>query len=180
MLRDHRVLLSCGHEITVLSEAFDPQKIEGHFGHHGLFDKVKSLTYPSNNKAGVLGSYTHLIHHLHGQKQALRHLKPPSNKAFDLVFSTQDAGYIPNISLPVIQWGYFPTTFPRHFRRSLPKAISRLPLQLHYEEKISRIGLVLAISQFSRWHFDKGGNAPASWFIHHVTWLSQGRNGISS
>ena len=156
-----RTLLSCGHEITVLSEAFDPQKVESHFGYDGLFDKVNLLSYPPNDKAPELGSCSHLIRHLRGQKHALRQIKHLRSRAFDLVLSTQDEGYIPDMNLSVIQWGYFPRSFPNYFPSSLPKTIRSLPLRLHYERKISRIGLVLAISRYSKWHFDKEWKRPS-------------------
>ncbi len=154
-------LLSCGHEITVLSETFDPRNIESYFGYEGLFNRVDLLLYPPNYKAGVLGSYAHLIQHLRGQKKAFKQNKHPRKQDFDLIFSTQDAGYIPDANLPVVQWGYFPRSFPNYFPNSLPKAIRSLPLRLHYKRRIERIGLVLAISQYSKSHFDSKWKRPS-------------------
>ncbi len=155
-------LLSGRHEMTILSESFDPHFIEKRFGFEGLFDRVNLLLYSSTAKAEGLGSYSHLLKHLRGQKGALKRAKSSSTKPFDIIFSTQDEGYIPDMNLPVVQWGYFPRTFPNYFPRALPKAIRILPLRLYYERKVSRIGLLLAISQYSKWHFDREWKRPSA------------------
>ncbi len=153
-----RTLLSCGHELTVLSEVFDPRHMERFFGYNGLFDRVNLLLYRSSEKAGQFGTTSHLIHHLRGQKHALKQLGHFHNRAFDLVFSSQDPGYIPDMNLPVIQWGYF----PRYFQRSLGGTIRAFPVRLHYQRKVSRIGLALAISQYSKWHLDREWKRPST------------------
>src|SRR5467141_812058 len=60
---------------------------------------------------------------------------------------------------PVIQWGYFPRTF--RYPKSLPRTIRSLPLRLHYHQQISRIGLVLAISQYSKTSLDREWKRPS-------------------
>ena len=159
-------LLSFGHEVTLLSEIFDTQRTERFFGYSGLFDRVIPLFYPSTRKVGSLGSSAHLIRHLRSQEHRLRELSNFQHHAFDLVFSTQDAGYIPDMKLPVIQWGYSPRFFlsPLHADspRALASAIRWLPLRLHYLRKVSRIGLVLAISQYSKTHLDEVWKRPSA------------------
>jgi glycosyltransferase involved in cell wall biosynthesis len=149
----------------MLSEVFDPAQVESFFGYEGLFDKVRLLLYPSRNNEGELGTTPHLIHHVRGQSRVLKGLRNSRNSGFDLVFSTQDAGYIPDLSLPVIQWGYFPRSFPRSLRCRSPRAFARtiryLPLRLYYDDKIARIGLVLAISQYSKGYLDKEWKRPS-------------------
>ena len=156
-----RTLLTCGNEVTVLSEVFDPQRIESFFGYDGLFGRVSLLLYPPNDKAAAYGTCSHLIHHLRGQKHAFKQ-KHLHSQAYDLVFSTQDAGYIPDMNLPVIQWGYFPRYFHHSFPRSLARTVRSLPVRLHYNRKVSRIGLVLAISQYSKLHLDREWKRPSA------------------
>src|SRR5712692_9153024 len=136
-----RALRSLGHRITVLSEAFDPQKTEFFFGYQGLFDMVHLSTYSPSNRDSPFGTPSHLIHHIRGQMRVLSRLNLSENRPFDLIFSTQDPGYVPDISVPVLQWGYF----PRYFPDFLPSSFLSLPLRTYYKRKISRIGLVLAI-----------------------------------
>jgi glycosyltransferase involved in cell wall biosynthesis len=160
-----RSLLACGHEVTVLSETFDPSKVETFFGYEGLFEKTTLALYPSMNRIGRLGAASHLIHHLRCQKRVLKQLGSGKQLPFKLIFSTQDAGYIPDVGLPVIQWGYFPRLFPKPFHGHSPcnlaRALRWLPLRLHYVQKISRIGLVLAISQYSKSHLDDEWKRPS-------------------
>jgi glycosyltransferase involved in cell wall biosynthesis len=159
-------LLAWGHQVTVLSETFDPSKIEAFFGHEGLFEKTTLALYPPMNRTKKLGTASHLMHHLRGQKRILRELGSGRELPFDLIFSTQDAGYIPDISLPVIQWGYFPRLFPKllqsHSPRVLVRGLRWFPLRLHYAGKISRIGLVLAISQYSKSYLDSEWKRPST------------------
>src|SRR5438105_3313067 len=160
-----RALLSIGHQVTMISEVFDPIQVESFFGYKGLFSRVKLLLYPSRKNVGELGTTSHLIHHLRGQSRVLKGLRNSANTRFDLVFSTQDAGYIADLNLPVIQWGYFPRSFPRSLRSHSPgdfaRTIRYLPLRMYYDRKISRIGLVLAISQYSKEYLDKEWKRPS-------------------
>jgi hypothetical protein len=102
-----RALKALGHELTVLSESFDPTKVEAFFGFEGLFEGVKLSLYPRSVGPNALGTYSHLIHHIRGQRMAFRRMKDLSD-SFDLLFSTQDAGYNPDTRIPVVQWGYMP------------------------------------------------------------------------
>jgi glycosyltransferase involved in cell wall biosynthesis len=161
-----RSLLNGGHEVTILSEAFDAAKVENYFGYNGLFDRVALSFYSATNRVGELGGISHLIHHLRGQDHALKKLEKSYRSSFDLVFSTQEPGYVPDMNKPVIQWGYFPRLFPKLSNsRSVgtaATAIRWLPLRLYYRRKISRIGLVLAISQFSKWYLDREWKRPST------------------
>ena len=156
-----RTLLTQGHTIALLSEAFDPRRIEEFFGYEKLFDKVDLFLYSPRKRSTPYGSTTHLIHHAKGQVQALNqsHFR---NQAWDLLFSTQDAGYIPDLELPVLQWGYFPKHIPSFFEIALPKAIRSFPVSRYYRNKIARIGLVLAISEYSKLHLDKEWKRPST------------------
>src|SRR6267143_1687925 len=98
-----RALLSMGHQVTLLSAAFDTQKIETFFGYEGLFEKVLQLFYSRSNEDSPLGTTSHLIHHVRGQRRALKSLRQGDEGPFDLVFSTQDPGYIPDLNVPVLQ-----------------------------------------------------------------------------
>jgi glycosyltransferase involved in cell wall biosynthesis len=158
-------LQSLGHQVTLLCETFEPSRIEAFFGFKGLFENTTLALYPAMNNMGKLGTAAHLIHHLRGQSRILKKIGSTHNPPFDLIFSTQDAGYIPDASLPVIQWGYFPRVFPKplecHSPRLLASAFRWLPLRFHYAHKISRIGLVLAISQYSKSYLDYEWKRPS-------------------
>ena len=148
-----------GHDVTVVSQAFQPEKLESFFGYEALFSRVKLLLYPPSAKDVRYGTATHLIHHLQYQKRAFKRLKH-RDQGFDFLFSTQDEGYVPDVNVPVIQWGYFPRYFPNFLPGSLAKATRALPLRLHYKRKVSRVGLVLAISQYAKTHLDKEWRRP--------------------
>jgi len=161
-----QALLSLGHEVTLLSEIFDTRRTERFFGYSRLFDKIIPMFYPSSKTMGSFGTSAHLIHHLRSQKHELEEIANSHPRPFDLIFSTQDPGYVPDMNLPVIQWGYSPRFFPKPFHadspRALASAIRWLPLRLHYLQKISRIGLVLAISQYSKTHLDEDWKRPSA------------------
>ncbi len=160
-----RALLSDGHEVTMLSETFDPERVEDFFGYPGLFRAVNLTLYPANSQVGELGTASHLIYHARGQGRTLRQLRGSRSPSFDLVFSTQDPGYLPDLALPTVQWGYFPRYFPKVSPGSSPRtivwALRSLPLCWYYQHKVSRIGLVLAISQFSQANLDKEWRRPS-------------------
>jgi len=153
-----RALVSMGHEVTLLSEAFNMERTEVFFGYGGLFERVDLSNYAPSNRDSPFGTSSHLIHHIRGQKRALNQLKHSDGRPFELVFSTQDPGYIPDLSVPVLQWGYF----PRYFPDSLPGSLFSLPLREYYRRKISRIGLVLAISQYSKSSLDLKWSRPST------------------
>lgn len=150
-----RALLSAGHDVTLLSEEFDSNIVESYFGYSSLFDRIQMLSYPKQSSSR-LGSYSHLISTSRIQKRMI------GQSSFDLVFSTQDPGYIPELKGPIVQWGYFPRQFPRFQGRSFAKAIRAFPMRLHYRTTISRIGLVLAISEYSKFHLDQEWGRPSS------------------
>ena len=156
-----RALLAGGHEITMLSGAFSMRRVEQFFGYEGLFDRVNLLLYPPANGPQILGSTTHIIQHLRGQRQRLKQLGELRHPPFDLQFSTQDPGYIPSIRLPIIQWGYFPKTFPMYPTNSILKVVRTWPLRTHYRRQVSRIGMVLAISKFSKAYLDMEWKHPS-------------------
>jgi len=143
-----RALINRGDEVTLFSGDFIADRLERFFGYEGLFRRISLKTYPADPR-DRFGTYKHLLHHVRAQKKLVS-----TDSDFDLVFSTQDAGYIPDISRPVFQWGYFPNTFP--------KGLYGWPLREHYSRKIMRIGLVLAISEYSKEHFDREWKIPTA------------------
>ena len=145
--------------MTILSSHFEPEKLEKFFGYRQLFSRANLILYKSIDKKDQFGTSAHLFRHLRGQRKAFKQHAHSHDLNFDLVFSTQDPGYIPTTTRPVIQWGYFPKTFS--FPKSLPRTIRSLPLRLHYEQQISRIGLVLAISRYSKKSLDREWKRPS-------------------
>lgn len=155
-----KALLSAGHDITLLSETFDYAAVESFFGYEGLFRRIRLLLYPKSRTPARLGSYSHLIHSLRNQDSTLRR-NGITWRDLDLAFSTQDPGYLPDVGVPVVQWGYFPRTFPRYPTRSFGRVVRYLPLEFHYARKVSRISLVLAISEYSKSNIDKQWKRPS-------------------
>jgi len=154
-----RALKSGGHDLTVISSNFEPGKVEKFFGYEQLFAGVNLWMYQSNDRKDQLGTSSHIFHHLRIQQRMLKQATGSLSPPYDLVFSTQDPGYLPAMRRPVIQWGYFPRTF--RYPKSLPRTIRSLPLRLHYHQQISRIGLVLAISQYSKTSLDREWKRPS-------------------
>ena len=143
-----RALINRGDRLTLLSGEFMADRLERFFGYEGLFRGISVKTYPAD-PGDRFGTYKHLLHHVKAQREFIS-----ADSDYDLVFSTQDAGYIPDISTPVIQWGYFPN--------SLPRGVYGWPLRVHYSRKIRRIGLILAISEYSKSHFDRAWKVPTA------------------
>ncbi len=143
-----RALINRGDEVTLFSGNFKAHHLERFFGYEGLFGRISLKTYQAD-PSDRFGTYKHLLHHAKAQRKLIS-----ADSDFDLVFSTQDAGYIPDISRPVFQWGYFPNIFPR--------GLYGWPLRVHYSRKIMRIGLVLAISEYSKAHFDREWEVPTT------------------
>jgi glycosyltransferase involved in cell wall biosynthesis len=156
-----KVLISLGYEISLLSETFDSKRVETFLGFDGLFAKVKLLTYSSGGNNMPLGSYSHIQSHIRGRASTLHKAEQDSKEIWDLIFSSQDPAYIPDLNLPVIQWGYFPQVFQTRLGRAMIRTIRDLPLRKYYQRKISRIGLVLAISEYSRINFDRQWRRPS-------------------
>ncbi len=154
-----RALLLRGHEVSLVSETFNPAKVESFFGFGGLFGRINLMLYKAMRNPTQLGSASHLIHHSRGQDLIFKRfgLRPHQ---YDLVFSTQDEGYFPDWNVPVAQWGYFPRSFPRFLPGSFARAVRNLPVRLYYKRKISRIGLLLAISEYSKAHFESQWGRP--------------------
>ena len=69
-------------------------------------------------------------------------------RRWNLVFSTQDAGYIPDLGLPVLQWGYFPKHIPSFFEIGLLKAIRSFPISRYYRNKMAIIPSYLGAKPF--------------------------------
>src|SRR5712691_10870530 len=113
-----RALISRGDDVTLLSGEFNVDRLERFFGYEGLFGDISVKTYPADS-GERFGTYTHLLHHLKAQRKIIS-----ADSDYDLVFSTQDAGYLPDISRPVFQWGYFPNVFPR--------GVYGWPLRMYY------------------------------------------------
>jgi len=143
-----RALINRGDEVALFSGDFMADRLERFFGYEDLFGRISIKTYPAN-PSDRFGTYKHLLHHVKAQTKLIS-----ADPDFDLVFSTQDAGYIPDISRPVFQWGYFPNVFPR--------GLYGWPLRVHYSRKIMRISLVLAISEYSKAHFDREWEVPTT------------------
>jgi|SRR2546426_2942862 len=154
-----RALQFGGHDLTVLSSNFEPEKLEKFFGYGQLFASVNLMLYKSIDGSDQFGTSTHLLRHLRGQRKVLQQATHSYDPNFDLIFSTQDPGYLPAMRRPVIQWGYFPKTFS--YPTSVPRTIRSLPLRLHYQQQISRIGLVLAISRYSKKSLDREWKRPS-------------------
>ena len=156
-----KVLLSLGHEINLLSESFDVKGTETFLGFEGLFSRVRLLTYRNTGNTAPLGSYSHVQSHIRRQQSALDRTQGDSIGFYDLIFSSQDPAYIPDWDLPVIQWGYFPRSFPNKLGRATFRTLRDLPLRLYYQRKIARIGLVFAISEYSKVNFDRHWRRPS-------------------
>ncbi len=162
-----RALLSAGHELTLMSELFEAKTIERFFGYDSFFEKIDVWSAPPTRVPPSVGNTSHLIHHSVWQNRVLKNRR--RSHKFDLVFSTQDPGYIPGLGLPVTQWGYFPRYFARNLRKPLPNHVAgsmfetarALPLRLYYDQKVARIGLVLAISKFSKSYLDREWKRPS-------------------
>src|SRR6266446_9268216 len=116
-----RALKSDGHELTILSSNFEPQRVEKFFGYEQLFNSVDLMLYKSSDKTDELGTPSHLFRHLRGQQRALNQMKKLYRPKYDLMFSTQDPGYLPSLHLKAVQWGYFQKTFS--FPKSPPNTI---------------------------------------------------------
>ncbi|TMI49986.1 glycosyltransferase [Candidatus Bathyarchaeota archaeon] len=141
-----RALIGRGDKPTLLSGEFKIDRLERFFGYEGLFKDISVKSYAADS-GDRFGTYKHLLHHVKAQRKIIS-----ADPNYDLVFSTQDAGYIPDISRPIFQWGYFPN--------ALTGGIYGWPLRVHYSRKIRRINLVLAISEYSKSHFDQEWKIP--------------------
>src|SRR5881396_1554542 len=128
-----RALIDRGDEPTLLAGEFKVDRLERFFGYEGLFKHISVKTYASDS-GDRFGTYKHLLHHVKAQRKIIS-----ADHNYDLVFSTQDAGYIPD---------------------ALTRGVYGWPLRVHYSRKIRRISLVLAISEYSKSHFDQEWKIP--------------------
>src|SRR6266849_2165166 len=144
----HSILAAtrAGHEVSLLSEEFDEASFADFYGCPGLFDKVDRFYYPAFKP--ILGPrvllYQKLIYHW------LRIRKAVSEDSFDIVFSTQDIGYVPSTHAPVIQYCYFPEYFSHLQTGSSP--VWRLyyrPASTYYRNRVRRVGILLSFSEFT-------------------------------
>ncbi len=158
-----RALTSRGHNITLLGEQFDWKKLEEFFGYEKLFDRIHLLLYPPPLKERtLLGSTANIAYHARRQHELIKREKI-DGRTYDLLFSTQDPSYIPSLTIPVIQWGLFPRRFPSiRSGGNLPKVVRTAALRAFYRRRVSRIGLVLAISNYSKEHLDKEWDRPSA------------------
>ena len=145
----HSILAAtrAGHEVTLLTEEFDETSFEDFFGCNGLFDKVNRCYYPAFRP--MLGSrlllYQRLAYHRSRIKKSTR------NGGFDLVLSTQDIGYVPSTSVPVVQYCYFPEYFS-HIQGNSPSPIWRLyyrPASSYYKTRVRRVETLLSVSNYT-------------------------------
>jgi len=143
-----RALIGRGDKPTLLSGEFKIDRLERFFGYEGLFKDISVKSYAADS-GDRFGTYKHLLHHVKAQRKIIS-----ADPNYDLVFSTQDAGYIPDISRPIFQWGFFPN--------ALTRGVYGWPLRVHYSRKIRRINLVLAISKYSKSYFDQEWKIPTT------------------
>jgi alpha-1,2-mannosyltransferase len=146
----HSILAAtkAGHEVSLLSEAFDESDFEDFYGCPGLFDQVKRTYYPAFRP--FLGRrfllYQRLFYHW------LRIRKAVSRESFDLVLSTQDIGYVPSTCMPVVQYCYF----PEYFSHLQPGSFSPMwsmyyrPARAYYRNRVRFVGTLLSVSDFTR------------------------------
>ena len=154
----HSILAAtkAGHEVSLLTEEFDEPSFEDFFGCSGLFDQVERSYYPAFKP--VLGPrallYQRLAYHWFKIKRAT------SENRFDLVLSTQDIGYVPSTSVPVIQYCYFPEYFS-HLQTTSPSPVWRLyyrPASDYYRNRVHHVRTLLSVSNYTgrfvkeKWH----------------------------
>lgn len=138
-----------GHEVTLLSEEFDTKRFEDFFGCYGLFDEVHEISYrefqPVVSSKALL--YQRLFYYQTQFRRVLRRDRP-----FDLVLGTQDVGYVPNVSAPVVQYCYFPEYF-RHLQTTPGSALWRIyyaPARIFYQNRVNHIDSFFAVSDYTR------------------------------
>ncbi len=141
--------LNRGHEVTLVSEDFDVVSFEDFFGCQGLFSRVERLGYPSFRPLIGRGLmlYQRLAYH---QRQLRRKLS--KGGSFDLVLGTQDIGYVPTVTGPVVQYCYFPEYFA-HLglgSRFSPWGLYYCPASHFYRKRVSRVDRFLSVSDFTR------------------------------
>jgi len=145
----HSILaaVKVGHEVSLVSEEFDETNFEDFYDCPGLFDKVNRLYYPPFKS--VLGPRFLLYQRLGYHWARIRSIV--SRVSFDIVLSTQDIGYVPSTSAPVVQYCYFPEYFS-HLQSS-PSSMWRFyyrPASAFYRDRVRRVRALLSVSDFTR------------------------------
>ncbi len=137
------------HEVSLLSEEFDQASYEDFFGCYGLFKGVNQLSYPRFRP--IIGSglvlYRLLIYHGLRIRDLLSH-----NRGFDLILGTQDVGYVPNVSAPVVQYCHFPEYFWHLKSQSLSPfwKLYYQPATHFYRSRVRRVRTFLSNSDYTR------------------------------
>jgi len=141
--------LRANHSVTLLSEHFDEARVEDFFGCEGLFERVNRLTYPEFKP--LIGSgfllYQRILYH---QRQFGKVL--PGETRFDLVLGTQDIGYIPKLSAPIVQYCYFPEYF-KHLESAPSSPLWRLyygPARKFYRQRARTISRLISTSDYTK------------------------------
>jgi glycosyltransferase involved in cell wall biosynthesis len=144
----HSILAAtrAGHEVSLLSEAFDEASFEDFYDCPGLFDKVNRSYYPPFKPVlrprALL--YQRLIYH------GLKIRKAVSQDSSDMVLSTQDIGYVPSTHAPVVQYCYFPEYFS-HLQSGSPMwRLYYRPASAYYRNRVRRVGVLLSVSDFTQ------------------------------
>ncbi len=147
----HSILAAskAGHDVSLLSEEFDKRAFEDFFACFGLFKKVTLVPFP--RFMPNLGRRFLLYDRLYYYQRQFRKSIPGSEK-FELVLGTQDVGYVPSISVPTVQYCYFPEYF-EHLRTSPSSPLWRLyyrPARFYYRNRVRRVDGLLSVSDFTR------------------------------
>ena len=137
-----------GDAVTLVSESFDVELFEEFFGCNGLFNQVQMVTYPEFRvRLNKLTLYRRLLYHQLRQKRALRGCED-----FDLLLSTQDIGYVPDVEVPAVQYCQFPEYYS-HLESNPFSPWWRLyysPARRFYRRKINRVETILCNSKYTQ------------------------------
>ncbi len=143
-----RAGLRAGHRVSLISEQFDPSRVEQFFACEGLFSKVELLTYPMFRPrlVGSLILYRQLYYHHRRMREVL---SKQSN--FQLLLSTQDIGYVPSTSAHVIQYCYFPDYFS-HIQTGPSRwwDLYYWPARHFYHDRVNHVDEFLSTSNYTR------------------------------
>ncbi len=138
-----------GHEIVLVSEAFNVRKFEDFFGCGRLFNKVQQYTYPAFQPfAPGFILYQRLRYY---QKELHSFLSRDKN--FQLVFSTQDVGFVGSEKIaPLLQYCYYPEYF-LHLESHPSSPLWSMyywPATRFYRQRIRIVDQFLSVSEFTR------------------------------
>ncbi|MBO0889214.1 glycosyltransferase, partial [Candidatus Bathyarchaeota archaeon] len=141
--------LEAGYEVALISEEFDPRRIENFFACEGLFERVETLAYPIFKPKLMRRAllYRQLYYHRRQIQRVLA--KHPD---IHLLLSTQDIGYVPDTSARVVQYCYFPDYFSHiEFGRSvLGWRLYYWPARRYYHERAKHVDGILSTSNYTR------------------------------